>query len=76
MGWIPDHVDTLVLELTEELRDVGAFCCHWNGPAQRAFAEHIQAIGKPVDLLTVADLKAAAAHSDQVCRQLIAGGLA
>lgn len=74
MAWIPDHLDTLVLDLTDDLRDVGAFCCHWNGPAQRAFAEYVQSTGKPTDQLTVADLKAAAAHADQECARHIAGG--
>ena len=75
MAWIPDQLDTLVMDLAADLRDVGAFCYHWNWSAQRAFAEHIQSIGKPTDQLTVADLKAAAAHSDQVLHEQLMGGM-
>ncbi|MBG7147894.1 hypothetical protein I5J29_31605, partial [Pseudomonas aeruginosa] len=51
------------------------FCHGYNGPAQRAFARHIQGLGKSVDELTVADLKAAAAFAEAELNDLQQRGL-
>lgn len=59
-----DPLNILALQLDGELRAAADFCYGYNGPAQRAFARHIQGLGKSVDELTVADLKAAAAFAD------------
>ncbi|QBI77935.1 hypothetical protein [Pseudomonas phage vB_Pae_CF165a] len=59
-----DPLNILALQLDGELRAAADFCYGYNGPAQRAFARHIQGLGKTLDELTVADLKAAAAFAD------------
>lgn len=59
-----DPLNILALQLDGELRAAADFCHGYNGPAQRAFARHIQGLGKTLDELTVADLKAAAASAD------------
>ncbi|WP_458068093.1 hypothetical protein [Pseudomonas aeruginosa] len=51
------------------------FCHGYNGPAQRAFARHIQGLGKTLDELTVADLKAAAGFADAELNDLQQRGL-
>jgi hypothetical protein len=74
-SWNPnDPTCQLVLQLCTELSDVGAFCSYWNGPSQYAFAQYIERLGKPIDDLTVADLKAAAAFADAELRDLQARG--
>ncbi|MNF81886.1 hypothetical protein D3C84_641770 [compost metagenome] len=75
-AWNPnDRTCRLVLQLCDELRDVGAFCSHWNGPAQFAFAQYVERLGKPIDQITVAELKAAAAYADAELKGMQARGL-
>ncbi|GLK88290.1 hypothetical protein [Pseudomonas turukhanskensis] len=66
---------SLALVLIDELRDVGSFVDGWNGPTQRDFARYIERLGKPVDALTVADLKAAAAFALAELKSLQERGL-
>ncbi|MDS9730338.1 hypothetical protein [Pseudomonas aeruginosa] len=66
-----DPLNILALQLDGELRAAADFCYGYNGPAQRAFARHIQAL----DELTVADLKAAAAFADAELNDLQQRGL-
>ncbi|MCO7557801.1 hypothetical protein [Metapseudomonas otitidis] len=70
MAWNPDSLDLFAMDLWEKLRDIGAYCNHWNRPAQRAFAEYLQTLGKPIESVTVAELQAAANHSEEVVRRL------
>ncbi|MFU6375183.1 hypothetical protein ACM792_08350 [Metapseudomonas otitidis] len=74
MAWNPDNLDLLAMDLWEKLRDIGAYCNHWNRPAQRAFAEYLQALCKPIESVTVAELQAAANHSEEVVRRLASRG--
>ncbi|HCE9338425.1 TPA: hypothetical protein ACM2VU_000147 [Pseudomonas aeruginosa] len=64
-----DPLNILALQLDGELRAAA------DGPAQRAFARHIQGLGKTLDELTVADLKAAAAFADAELNDLQQRGL-
>lgn len=70
-----DPLNILVLQLDEQLRAAGDFCHGYNGPAQRAFARHVQGLGKSLQDLTVADLQAAAAAADAELRDLQSRGL-
>lgn len=70
-----DPLNILALQLDGELRAAADFCHGYNGPAQRAFARHIQGLGKSVDELTVADLKAAAESADAELNDLQQRGL-
>lgn len=70
-----DPLNILALQLDGELRAAADFCHGYNGPAQRAFARHIQGLGKSVDELTVADLKAAAAFAEAELNDLQQRGL-
>ncbi|WP_208531791.1 hypothetical protein, partial [Pseudomonas aeruginosa] len=70
-----DPLNILALQLDGELRAAADFCHGYNGPAQRAFARHIQGLGKTLDELTVADLKAAAAFADAELNDLQQRGL-
>lgn len=75
MTWNPaDPLNVLALQLNDELNDVTAFR-DMNGPSQRAFAHHVQSLAKPFDELTVADLKAAAAHASAELNDLQSRGL-
>lgn len=73
MAWI-NSLHSLALQLNRELDDVTAFR-DMNGPSQRAFAQHVQSLAKPIDELTVADLKAAAAFASAELKELQARGL-
>ncbi|QBI77071.1 hypothetical protein [Pseudomonas phage vB_Pae_CF3a] len=46
-----DPLNILALQLDGELRAAADFCYGYNGPAQRAFARHIQGLGKTLDEL-------------------------
>ncbi|MDN4149748.1 hypothetical protein QYE80_32545 [Pseudomonas tohonis] len=75
MGWDRnDPINVWALKLHEEMHDFSGFFTGWNLSAERAFAEHIRALGKDIDSLTVADLKAAAAHASTISRDLIRRG--
>ncbi|WP_374979036.1 hypothetical protein PSGK_19010 [Pseudomonas solani] len=69
-----DPLNALALKLHEEMHDFAGFFTGWNLSAERAFAEHIRALGKEIDALTVADLKAAADYASGVSRDLIRRG--
>lgn len=70
-----DPLNILALQLDAVLRPAAEFCNGYNGPAQRAFAKHVQNLGKHVEELTVADLQAAAAFADAELADLLQRGL-
>lgn len=70
-----DPLNVLALQLDAMLRPAADFCNGYNGPAQRAFAKHVQTLGKHVNELTVADLQSAAAFADAELADLQEKGL-
>lgn len=70
-----DPLNVLALQLDVVLRPAADFCNHYNGPAQRAFAKHMQSLGKHLEELTVADLQSAAAFADAEMADLQQKGL-
>lgn len=70
-----DPLNILALQLDGDLRAAADFCHGYNGPAQRAFTRNIQGLGKSVDELAVADLKAAAAFAEAELNDLQQRGL-
>jgi|GEM_PF-3369626 len=70
-----DPLNMLVLQLDAVLRPAADFCNGYNGPAQRAFAKHVQTLGKRADELTVADLQSAAAFAEAELADLQQRGL-
>lgn len=70
-----DPINILALKLDAMLRPAADFCSGYNGPAQRAFAKHVQSLGKHVDELTVADLRAADEFASAELKDLQQRGL-